>query len=151
MPFLPPGHLPHPRLNWHFLHCRQILRHLMETLPVCVSSAQFSSVAQLRLTLCDHMDCTIPGLALFNANSWSLLKLLSIESVMPSNHLILCQPLLLLLSIFLSIRIFSSESVLRIRWPKDWSLNFSISPFNEYPGLIFFRIDWFDLLAVKGT
>ena len=80
--------------------------------------------------------------------SWSLLKLLSTESVMPSNHLILCRRLLLLPSIFPSIRVFSSESVLHIRWPKYWS--FSFSPSNEYSGLISFRIDWFDLLAVQG-
>ena len=84
-------------------------------------------------------------------NSWSLLKLMSIESVMPSNHLILCRPLLLLPSIFSSITVFSNESVLCIRWPKYWSFNFSISPFNEYSGLISFRIDWLDLLAVQGT
>ena len=83
-------------------------------------------------------------------NSWSLLKVKSIESVMPSNHLILCRPLLLLPSIFPSIRVFSSESALHIRWPKYWSFNFSISPSNEYSGLISFRIDWFDL-AVQGT
>ena len=75
----------------------------------------------------------------------------SIESVMPSNHLILCRPLLLLPSIFPSIRVFSSESVLHIRWPEDWSFSFSISPSNEYSGLISFRIDWFNLLAVQGT
>ena len=75
----------------------------------------------------------------------------SIESVMLSNHLILCHPLLLLPSVFPSIRVFSNESVFHIRWPKYWSLSFSISPFNEYLGLIFFRIDWFDLLAVQGT
>ena len=84
-------------------------------------------------------------------NSWSLLKLMSIESVMTSNHLILCQPLLLPPSIFPSIRVFSNESVLCIRWPKDWSFNFSISPYNEYLGLISFRMDWLDLLAVQGT
>ena len=82
--------------------------------------------------------------------SWSLLKLMSIEPVMPSNHLILCRPLLLLPSTFPSIRVFS-ESVLPIRWLKYWSFSFSISPFNEYSGLISFRIDWFDLLAVQGT
>ena len=80
-------------------------------------------------------------------NSWSLLKLTSIESVMPSSHLILCRPLLLLHSIFPSIRVFSSESVLHIRWPKYWSFSFSISPSNEYSGLVSFRIDWLDLLA----
>ena len=82
-------------------------------------------------------------------NSWSLLKFMSIDLVMPFNHLILCCPLLFLLSIFPSLRVFSSESVLRIRWLNDWS--FSISPSNEYSGLISFRIDWLDLLAVQGT
>ena len=84
-------------------------------------------------------------------NSPSLPKLMSIESVMPSSHLILCHPLLLLPSIFPSIKVFSNESVLCTRWPKYWSFSFSISPFNEYLGLISFRIDWFDLLAVQGT
>ena len=85
--------------------------------------------------------------------SWSVLKLMSIESGMPSNHLILCHPLLLLPSIFPSIRVFSNESALHIRWLKYWSFSFSISPSNEYSseGLIFFRIDWFDLFAVQGT
>ena len=83
-------------------------------------------------------------------NSWSLLKPMFIESVMPSNHLILCCPLLLLPSIFPSIRVFSNESVLHIRWPKYWSFSFSISPSNEHPGLIF-RMDWLDLLGVQGT
>ena len=84
-------------------------------------------------------------------NSWSLLKLVSIELVMPSSHLILSRPLLLLPSVLPSIRIFSNESVLCIRWPKYWSFSFSISPSNAYSGLISFRIDWFDLLAVQGT
>ena len=84
-------------------------------------------------------------------NSWSLLKLMSIELVMPSNHLILCHPLLLLPSIFPSIRVFSSESTLCMRWPKYWSFSFSISPSNEHPGLISIRMDWLDLLAVQGT
>ena len=83
--------------------------------------------------------------------SESLLKLMSIESVMPSNHLILCHPLLLPPSIFPSIRVFSNESVLRIRWPKYWSFSFTISPSNEYSGLISFRMDWLDLLAIQGT
>ena len=83
-------------------------------------------------------------------NSQSLLRLMSIESVMPSSHLILCHPLLLLPSIFPSIRVFSNESVLHIRWPKNWSFNFSISPFNEHPGLISFRIDWLISLQSKG-
>ena len=83
--------------------------------------------------------------------SWSLFKLMSIELVMPSNHLFFCHPLLLLPSIFSSSRIFYNESVLRIRWPKYWSFSFSITPSNEYSGLISFRMDWFDLLAVQGT
>ena len=96
------------------------------------------------------MDWSTPD-ALSITNSQSLLKPMSIELVMPSNHLILCRPLLLLPSIFPGIRVFSSESVLCIRWPKDWSFSFNISPSNEYSGLISFRIDWFDLLAVQGT
>ena len=84
-------------------------------------------------------------------NSRSLLKLMSIELVKPSNHLILCHPLLLLPSIFSSIRVFSNESVLRNNWPKDWSFTFSISPSNEYSGLIFYRMDLLDLLTVQGT
>ena len=84
-------------------------------------------------------------------NSWSLLKLMSIESVMPSNHLIFCHPLLLPPSIFPSIRVFSSESVFHIRWPKYWSFSFNISPSNEYSGLISFRMDWLDILKVQGT
>ena len=83
-------------------------------------------------------------------NSWSLLKLMSIRSVVPSNHLILCRPLLLQPSIFPSVRVFPNESALCIRWPKDWSSSFSISPSNDYSGLISFRIDWFDI-AVQGT
>ena len=84
-------------------------------------------------------------------NSQSLPKLMSIELVMPSSHLILCRPFFLLTSIFLSIRVFSNESVLCIRWPKYWSFSFSISHSNDYSGLISFRIDWFDILAVQGT
>ena len=84
-------------------------------------------------------------------NSWSLLKLMSIELVMPSNHLILCHPLLLPPSIFPSIRVFSNESAFRIRWPKYWSFSFNISPSNEHPGLISFRMDWLNLLVVQGT
>ena len=85
------------------------------------------------------------------SNSWSLLKLMSVKSVMPSNHLILCRPLLLPPSIFCSIRVFSSESALHIRWPEYWSFSFSISPSNEYLRLISFRMDWLDLLAIQGT
>ena len=103
----------------------------------------FSSLAQSCPTPCDPMDSSLSI-----TNSWSLLKRMSIESVMPSNHLILCQPFPLPASIFLSIRVFSNESVLTNRWLKYCS--FSISPFNEYSGLISFRMDWFDL-AVQGT
>ena len=108
----------------------------------------FSSVAQLCLTLCNPMDCIMSGF-LSITNSWGLLKFMFIDWVMPFNHLILCCPLLLLPSIFPSIRVFSKESVLRIRLPKYWS--FSIGPSNEYSGLVSFRIDWFDLLEVQGT
>ena len=100
--------------------------------------------------LCDPMDCITPVFPSIT-NSQSLLKLMSIESVMPPNHLILCRPLLLLPSIFHIIRVFSNESVLHIRWPKDWSFSFRISPSNEYSGLTSFRMDWLDLLAVQGT
>ena len=96
------------------------------------------------------MDCSKPGLPVHHQLR-SLLKLTPIESAMPSYHLILCCPLLLLPSIFPSIRIFSNESVLHIRWPKDWSFSFSFSPSNEHPGLASFRMDWLDLLAVQGT
>ena len=89
--------------------------------------------------------------SLLVTNSWSLLKLMFIESVMPSNHLILCRPLLFPPLIFPSIRVFSNETALRIRWPKYWSFSFNISPYNEYSGLISFRINWLDLLAVQGT
>ena len=92
-----------------------------------------------------------PQASLSITNSWSLFKLMSIESVMPSNHLILCRPLLLLPSIPPSIRVFSKESVLHIRWPKYWSFSFSISPSNEHPGLISFRMDWLHRLAIQGT
>ena len=107
----------------------------------------FSSVAQLCPTLCDPMDCSTPGFPVHH----QLPELISIELVMPSSHLILCRPLLLPPSIFPSIRVFSNESVLHIRWPKDWSFSFYISPSNEHPGLISFRMDWLDFLAVQGT
>ena len=113
--------------------------------PCSFSSVQFSSVTQSCPTLCDPMNHSTPGLSI--TNSGSSLKLMSIESVMPSNHLVLCHCLLLLPSLFSSIRVFSNESVLHIRWPKYWSFSFSISPCNEHPGLISFRMDWLDLLA----
>ena len=109
----------------------------------------FCSVAQLCLTLCHPVDCSTPGFPVRH-HLPELLRLRSIESVMPSNHLILCHPLLLLPSIFPSIRVFSNEPVLCIRWPKYWSFSFSISPSNEYSWLISFRIDWLNL-ALQGT
>ena len=99
------------------------------------SSVQFSSFIQSYPTLCNHMDCSMPGFPVHH-------QLPELAQVMPSNHLILCRPLLLLLLIFPSIKVFSSESVLRLRWPKYWSFSFTISPSSEYSGLISFRIDW---------
>ena len=112
------------------------------------NEAQFSSITQSCPTLCDQWAAAGQTFLFIN-NSQSLLKLMSIELMMPSNHLILCRPLLLLPSIFPSVRIFSNESALRIRWPKYWSFN--ISPSNEHSGLISFRMDWLDLPAVQGT
>ena len=120
------------------------------TILLLPKSVQFCLVVQPCLTLCNPIDCSMPGFPV-HPHSQSLLKLVSIESVMPSNHLILCRPLLLLPSIFPSINVFSNESVLRISYPKYWSFRFSISLSNEYSGLISFRIDWFDLLEVQGT
>ena len=120
-------------------------------------SIQFSSVTQSCPTLCDFMDCSMPGFSVHHqlpefaqthVHPWWTHHH---ESVMPSNHRILCCPLLLLPSIFCSIRVLSKESVLCIRWPKYWSFSFNISPSNEYSGLISFRMDWFELLAVQGT
>ena len=114
--------------------------------------SQFSSVQSLSPVQLLAIPWTAERQAsLFITNSWSLLKLLSIESVMSFNHLILCHPLLVLPSIFPSIRVFSNESVLCIRWPKYWIFSFSFSPSKEYSGLISFGIDWLDLLAVQGT
>ena len=115
--------------------------------PVRISSVQ--SLSHVRLFATPWTAAHQASLSI--TNSQSLLKLMSNESVMPSNHLILCCPLLLLPSIFPSIRVFSNESVLHIRWPKYWDFSFSLSPFNEYSGLISFTIDWFDPLAVQGT
>ena len=116
-------------------------------LETVISSVQLFSRIQLFVT-----PWTVACQASLSiTNSWNLLKLMSIESVMPSNHLILFHPLLLLPSFFPSIRVFSNESVLRIRWPKYWSFSFSISPSNKYSGLISFRMDLLDLLAVQGT
>ena len=115
-----------------------------------VQSVQFSSVTQSCLTLWDPMNHTTQA-SLSTTNSRSSLKLMSIELVMPSSHLILCRPLLLLPPIPPSIRVFSNESAVRMRWPKYWSFSFGISPSYEHPELISFRMDWLDLLAVKGT
>ena len=110
---------------------------------------QFSSVAQSCLTLCDPMNCSTPGLPVHHQLP-EFTQTQSIESVMPSSHLILGRPLLLLPPIPPSIRVFSNESTLRLRWPKYWSFSFSVIPSKEIPGLIF-RMDWLDLLAVQGT
>ena len=119
-----------------------------------MQTVKFSSVSSVQLLSCVRLFVTpwtaAHQVSLSITNSWSLLKLMSIKSVMPSNHLIFCRPLLLPPSIFPSIRVCSSESILRIRWPKYWSFSFSISPSNEYSGLISFRMDWLDLLAVQG-
>ena len=114
---------------------------------MCTRISSVQSLSHVRLFATPWTAAHQASLSI--TNSWSLLKLISIESVMPSNHFILCHPLLL--SIFPSIRVFSSESVLHIRWPKYWSFNFGISPSNEYSGLISFRMDWLDLLSVQGT
>ena len=111
---------------------------------------QFSSVAQSCPTLCDPTNCSTPGLHVQHQFLESTQTHIH-ESVMPSSHLILCRPLLLLPSIFPRMRVFSNESALHIRWPKYWSFSFNISPSNEHPGLISFRMDWLDHLAVQGT
>ena len=119
---------------------------------ICFVSVQFSLVQSLsRVWLFATPWTAAYQASLSITNSWSLLRLTFSESVMPSNHLIVCHPPLLLPSIFPSIRVFSSESALRIRWPKYWTFSLSISPSNEYPGLISFRMDGLDLLAVQGT
>ena len=119
--------------------------YFFNRLPVCLETSLFVVQLLSHVRLCNTMDCSTPGFPVLH-NSWSLLKLMSIELVVPSNHLILCCPLLFLPSIFPSVRIFSCEFALCIRWRKYWSFSFSISPSNEYSELISFRIDWFDLL-----
>ena len=115
-------------------------------------SVQLSSVQSLsRVRLFANPGTAARQASLSIINSRSLLKLMSVESVMPSNHLILCRPLLLLPSTLPNIRVFSNESALPIRWPKYWSFSFNISPSNEHPGLISFRMDWLDILIVQGT
>ena len=115
-----------------------------------VASVQFSSVTQSCPTLCDPMNRSMPGLPVHH-KLLEFIKLMPIESVIPSSHLILCHPLLLLHPIPPTIRVFSNESTFPMRWPKYWSFSFSISPFNEHPELISFRMDWLDLLAVQRT
>ena len=123
----------------------QIMEFNLHARPV-----EFSSVSQSCSTLCGPMDCSMPGPRSITS-SWSLLNLMPIKSVMPSSYCILCDPLLLLPSIFPNIKVFSSESVLHIRWPKYWSFSFNISPSDEDSGVISFRIEQFDLLAVQGS
>ena len=120
---------------------------IMSIRKIILSSVQSLSHVWLFVTLWT----TVRQASLSITNSWSPPKSMSIESVMPSNHLILCHPLLVLPSSFPSIRVFSNESALRVRQPKYWSFSFNISPSNEHPGLISFKMDWLDLLAVQGT
>ena len=135
LPFPTPGDLPDPGMNLHL------------TTSTTFGSVKLLSHVRLFASPWTAAHQASPSIT----NSQSLLKLMSIELVMPSNHLILCHPRLLLPLIFPSIMVFSNESVLRIKWPKYWSFSFSISPSNEYSGLISFRMDWLDLLAVQGT
>ena len=138
-------------LPWTQMACWQDNRWQVYGRTIDPRSVQFSLVTQSCPTLCNPMDCSTPGLPV-HLQLQEFTKLTSIKSVMPSNQLILCHPLLLPpSSTFPSIRDFSNESVLRIRWPKYWSFSISISPSNEYSGLISFRISWLDLPAVQGT
>ena len=130
---------PEPLNSLWIVH--RFFRFLPYLLKMWFSSVQFISVIQLCLTLCDPMDCSMPGLPVHHQLLAFMPKLMSIELVMPSNNLILCRPLLLLPSIFPSISVFSNESILCIRWPKYWSFSFNVSPSNEYSGLISFRMD----------
>jgi len=144
--------------RWWFLFCN-VIYNVTRNISISLflsSPPQFywaiidiSLVCQSCPTLCNPMDCSTPGFPVCH-QLWSLLKFMSVELVMPSSHLILCRPLVLH-PVPPSIRVFSNESALCIRWPKYWSFSFSISPSNEYSGLISFRIDWLDLLTVQGT
>ena len=148
-------HFPSAWGIFYFIFSTLCYRSSGDAVGIC-SFKMFTYVFQLSVQFCHSvmsnslqpLDCSMPGFPV-NHQSQSLLKLMSIESVMPSNHLILCCPLLLLLSIFPSFRVLSKESVLHIRWPKYWS--FSIRPSNEHSGLISSRMNWLDLLAVQGT
>ena len=151
MIYTPPFPLPFLLLLLHFLLLLLLLHHLLLILLfLTFQSVQLNSVAQSCPTLCDPVNHSMPVLSVHHQPR-SLPKLMSIESVMPSSHLILCHPFLFLSPIPPRIRVFSNESTLRMRWPKCWSFSFSISSSNEYSGLISFRIDWLDLLAVQGT
>ena len=135
----------------HYTECFIGISSLVLTKPLW-SITQYQSVQSLnRVRLCVTPWTAARQASLSITNSWSPPKPMSIVSVLPSNHLVLCRPLLLLPSIFPSIRVFSNELALRIRWPKYWSFSLNISPFNEYSGLISFRMDWLDLFAVQGT
>ena len=123
--------------------------HCLGSVKNCVNFSSVQSLSRVRLFVIPWTASRQASLSI--TNSWSLLKLMSIESVMPSNHLILCRPLLLPPSIFPNIRVFSNEPVLCIRWPKYWSFSFNSSPSSEHSGLISFRMDWLDLFAVQGT
>ena len=140
-----------PRSLWYFVMASPANKYSVQYL-LSLHSVQFSSFQSLsQVWLFATPWTTACQASLSITNSWSPPKSMSIESVMPSSHLIFCRPLLLLPSIFPSIRIFSNESTPCIRWPKYWSFSFNISPFNEHPRLISFRMDWLDLLAVQGT
>ena len=137
-------------LSNHLILCHSLL--FLPSIFPRISSVQFNSIQSLsHVWLFATPQTAACQASLSITNFQRLLKFMSIEPMMPSNHLILCHPLLLPLSIFSSIRVFSNESVLRFRWPKYWSFSFSISPSNEYSGLISFRMDWMDLLGVQRT
>ena len=148
LPFPPPGDLPDPWIKPMSL-ASPLMGGFFTPSATYSVSVSVQSLSHVRLFVTPWTAAHQAYLSI--TNSWSLPKLMSFELVIPSNHLILCHPLLLPPSIFLSIRVFSNESVLRIRWPKYWSFTFSISPSNEYSGLISFRNNWFDILAVQGT
>ena len=147
--FLSSGDLPNPGIESRSPTLQA------NSLPSEPPGKPYHSLSSVQPLSCVRLFVTpwtvAPQAPLSITNSWSLLKLMSIESVMPSNHLILCRPLLLLPPIPLSIRVFSNKSALSIRWPEYWSFSFSISPSNEHSGLISFRMDWLDLFAVQGT
>ena len=137
---------------FHWFVCLNLCQHhTVSVIVVLFSSVQFSRSIMSDSLQPHEPQPSRPQASLPITNCQSLPKSMSIESVMPSNHLILCRPLLLLPSFFPNIRVFSNESALHIRWPKYWSLSFSISPSSEHPGLICFRMDWLDLLAAQGT